>query len=43
MITSLFSLTISPYAPQGVYCVIYPSLRGHIEEFYFTIPLLRMK
>ena len=25
-----------------VYCVIYPSLRGNIEEFDFIIPLLRM-
>ena len=42
MFTSLFSLTISPYTPQGVYCVIYPQLRGNIVEFDFSIPLLRM-
>ena len=39
MFTSLFSLTISLYTP---YCVIYPSLQGNIEEFDFSIPLLRM-
>ena len=42
MFTSLFSLTISLYTPSGVYCVIYPSLQGNIEEFGFSIPLLRM-
>ena len=42
MFTSLFTLTISLYTPLGVYCVIYPSFRGNIEEFDFSIPMLRM-
>ena len=42
MITSLISLTISPYTPCGVYCEIYPLLEGNTEELHFKIPLLRM-
>ena len=42
MFTLLFSLTNSLYTLKGVYCVIYPSLRGNIKEFDFSIPLLRM-
>ena len=42
MFTSIFSLEISPYTPKGVYCVIYPSPRENIEEFDFSIVLLRM-
>ena len=32
MITSLNSLTISLYTPEGVYCEVYLSLEGNTEE-----------
>ena len=38
MITSLISLTISPYVPKGVYCEIYLPLEGNTEELNFNIP-----
>ena len=42
MITSLVSLTISPYTPYGVYCEMYPLLEGNTEVFMFNIQLLIM-
>ena len=38
MITSLISLTISPYVPKGVYCEVYLSFEGNTEELNFNIP-----
>ena len=37
MFTSLSSLTI---IPEGVYYAIYPSLRGNIEEFDFSMLII---